>query len=146
MALALRIRSDMENLSVRRMASSDIEILKKIYSEAFEKEVSDVINYTKEDIYIVCAGDEVIGMCMVDYIDDIFISKRTAFVNAVCVDINYRGRGVATFMLNEVEKMAIEDGCNKIMLTSSSRRICANKLYEKLGFFVHDTNVYKKRI
>ena len=85
-------------------------------------------------------------MCMIDYIDDIFISKRTAFVNAVCIAKEYRGKGIATFMLKEVEEIAKEDGCNEIMLTSSSKRICANKLYQKLKYKVHDTNVFRKKL
>lgn len=136
----------MENLIVRRMEISDIEPLKKIYSDAFDKKVSKTINYTKEDIYVVCQNEEVVGMCMIDYIDDIFISKRTAFVNAVCIAKEYRGKGIATFMLKEVEEIAKEDGCNEIMLTSSSKRICANKLYQKLKYKVHDTNVFRKKL
>lgn len=134
------------NLSVRRMNTNDIDIVKEIYSEAFRKQVSSVIDYTNEDIYVVCLDDEIAGMCMVDYIDDIFISRRTALVNGVCVGEEYRGKGIATFMLDEIEKLALEDGCTEIMLTSSSKRVCANKLYKKLGFEIKDTNVFKKKI
>jgi len=136
----------MENLSVRRMAPHDIEAVKNIYSDAFGKEVCVVVSYTKEDIYVVCSFDKVIGMCMVNYIDDIFIDRRTALVNAVCVDKDYRGKGIGSFLLSKIEEIAIEDGADEIMLTSSAKRVCANKLYEKLGFKVYDTNVYKKRI
>lgn len=132
--------------SVRRMVTGDIDIVKKIYSQAFGKQVSSVIDYTNEDIYVVCLDDEIAGMCMVDYIDDIFISRRTALVNGVCVGEEYRGKGIATFMLGEIEKLALEDGCTEIMLTSSSKRVCANELYKKLGFEIKDTNVFKKKI
>lgn len=138
--------NNMENLIVRRMEINDIEPLKKIYSDAFDKKISKTINYTKEDIYVVCQNEEIVGMCMVDYIDDIFISKRTAFVNAVCIAKDYRGKGIATFMLKEVELIAREDGCKEIMLTSSSKRICANNLYQKLKYKVHDTNVFRKKL
>ena len=136
----------MENLIVRRMEISDIETLKKIYSDAFDKKVSKTINYTKEDIYVVCQNEEVVGMCMVDYIDDIFISKRTAFVNAVCISKEYRGKGIASFMLKEVELIAREDGSDEMLLTSSSKRICANNLYQKLKYKIHDTNVFRKKL
>lgn len=134
------------NLIVRRMNNEDIKGLKKIYSNAFDVKTSSVINYTNEDIYVVCNNDDVLGMCMLDYIDDIFVSKRTAYVNAVCVDKKYRNKGVATFMLSEIEKIALEDGCTEIMLTSTSIREAANHLYNKLGFSVYDTNVFKKKI
>lgn len=145
-ALVLRVISDMDKYFVRRMEISDIEVLKKIYSDSFDKQVSGDISYTKENIYVVCNEEKVLGMCMVDYIDDIFISKRTAYVNSVCIHKEYRGKGIATFMLREIEKIVIEDGSDEIMLTSSKERICANKLYEKLGFIIRDTNVYIKKL
>lgn len=146
MGLALQVQNNTLNLVVRRLEVDDIKALKKIYSEAFEIKTSSVINYTKEDIYVVCVNDKVVGMCMTNYIDDIFISSRVAYVNSVCVDKKYRKQGVATFMLNEIEKIALEDGCTEIMLTSTSKREAANHLYSKLGFSVYDTNVFKKKI
>lgn len=139
-------RPIVSNMLVRKMNFEDIDIVKNIYAESFEKNVSLEINYTNENIYVVCDGDIIMGMCMVNYIDDIFVNKRTAFVNAVCVDKAYRGRGVATFMLREIEAIAMEDGASLVMLTSSSKREVANHLYKKLGFDIYDTNVFKKRI
>jgi len=131
---------------VRKAKLSDIESLKKIYSDSFEIQISDDINHIKNNIYVVDNDFEVIGMCIVDYIDDIFISKRIAFINGVCVHKKYRNQGVATFMLLEIEKIALEDGCIEIMLTSASNRKAANYLYNKLGFSIYDTNVFKKKI
>ena len=88
----------------------------------------------------------VFGMCMVNYIDDIFVGKRTAYVNAVCVLKKYQKQGIATFMLGEVEKICLEDGCTEIMLTSRSSRYNANKLYKSLGYYIYDTNVFKKKL
>ena len=134
------------SLSVRRMNYFDVDVVKYIYSDSFEKEVCDVINYSTQDIYVVCYLDEVVGMCMVNYIDDVFIAKRTAFINAVCVDKNFRGKGVGSFLISEIEKIAYFDGASEIMLTSSSKRVAANRLYEKLGFNIYDTNVFRKRL
>ena len=136
----------MENLSVRRLINSDIDRVKSIYSDSFDKEVNSFVNYTNENIYVVCLENKVVGMCMVNYIDDIFISKRTAFINAVCVDKEFRNRGIASFMLSEIERIVTLDGSSEIMLTSSSKRKDANRLYEKLGFGIYDTNVFKKKL
>lgn len=136
----------MENLSVRRLVNSDIGRVKSIYSDSFDKKVNSFVNYTNEDIYVVCLENKVVGMCMVNYIDDIFVSKRTAFINAVCVDKGFRNRGIASFMLSEIEKIVTLDGSSEIMLTSSSKRKDANKLYEKLGFGIYYTNVFKKEL
>lgn len=131
---------------VRRLNHSDLEQVKNIYAEAFLVDVLVEVSYTKQDIYVVCDEDIILGMCMVNYIDDIFVGKRTAYVNAVCVLRKYQNHGVATFMLREIEKICLEDGCTEIMLTSSSKRLEANKLYKSLGYSVYDTNVFKKEI
>lgn len=136
----------MEKVSVRKLKHSDIDVVKDIYASSFEKKVSDFVNYTNQDIYVVCLEDKVVGMCMVNYIDDMFISKRTAFINSVCVDERFRNRGMASFMLSEVEKIITLDGADEIMLTSSSKRKIANRLYKKLGFSIYDTNVFKKKL
>ncbi len=131
---------------VRRINKNDLEKVKNIYALAFDTEVLVQIDYINQDIYVVCKDDLILGMCMVNYIDDIFVGKRTAYINAVCVDKQYRKHGVATFMLGEIEKMCIEDGCTEIMLTSSSKRTNANKLYKELGYNIYDTNVFKKEL
>lgn len=135
----------MESLSVRRLNVSDIDRVKSIYSESFGQSVSS-INYNGECIYVACVNEEIAGLCMVNYIDDIFVSNRIAFINNVCVSKKYRGLGIARFMLEEVEKILISDGVNEIMLTSSSKRVVANKLYKNLGFSIYETNVFKKKL
>lgn len=130
-------------MRIRKMNISDIETVKKIYSESFE-EVKGDISLSKDNIYVVCDCDNIFGLCMVDYIDDIFVKTRTAFVNIVCVAKEYRRSGIAVFMLNEIEKMVLEDGATGMMLTSNSKRVDANNLYKKLGFKIYDTNVFRK--
>lgn len=131
---------------VRKLNNSDLEQVKNIYAEAFRIKVLVEVSYTNQDIYVVCDGEIVFGMCMVNYIDDIFVGKRIAYINAVCVLEKYRNHGVATFMLGEIEKLCLEDGCTEIMLTSNSKRLEANKLYHNLGYSIYDTNVFKKEI
>ena len=70
----------MESLSVRRLNVSDIDKVKFIYNESFGKSVSS-INYNGECIYVACVNEEIAGLCMVNYIDDIFVSNRIAFIN-----------------------------------------------------------------
>jgi ribosomal protein S18 acetylase RimI-like enzyme len=59
------------------------------------------------------------------------------------VDERYRGRGVATKLMELAVEHAREQGCVTLNLTSSSQREGAIRLYEKLGFKRRDTNVYK---
>ena len=70
---------------VRRINKNDLEKVKNIYALAFDTEVLVQIDYINQDIYVVCKDDLILGMCMVNYIDDIFVGKRTAYINAVIV-------------------------------------------------------------
>lgn len=130
----------------RKMNVSEIDIVRKIYFESFETKVVGNLEYTADNIYVVVNDDNIVGMCMVNYIDHIFSGVRTLYLNDVCVANDFRRRGVATFMLDEVTKMAMRFGVNYIMLTSSDKRIDAIDLYNKSGFSRYDTSVFRKEL
>lgn len=68
---------------------------------------------------------------------------RKAWIEDVVVDESQRGRGFG----DELVKFAIEYSksldARSVALTSRPSRVEANKLYKKLGFVRHETNVYK---
>ena len=129
---------------VKNLGINDVERAKIIYADAFEKD--DVV-FNKHFLNIFGVyEDGLLGLCQIDYIDNCFERKKIAYLNSVCVDKDYRGKGVATYLLTEVEKIAKYYGCDEIMLTSSPKRKDANHLYEKLGYEIYDTNVFKKKI
>ncbi len=130
----------------RKMKVSEIDVVRKIYFESFETRVVGSLEYTADNIYVVVNDDDIVGMCMVNYIDHIFSGVRTLYLNDVCVAKDFRRHGVATFMLDEVTKMAISNGVNYIMLTSSKKRSGAIGLYNKSGFYRYDTNVFRKEL
>ncbi len=103
------------------------------------------LEYTADNIYVVVNDDNIVGMCMVNYII-MFSGVRTLYLNDVCVANDFRRRGVATFMLEEVTKLAMRFGVNYIMLTSSDKRIDAIDLYNKNGFSRYDTSVFRKEL
>ena len=130
---------------VRKLKKTELDRVCKIYEESFGI-INSQIDYKIDNIYVICYDDLVVGLCMLDYIDDFFLGKRTCYINSVCVDSEYRRRGIATFMLEEIEKICCSNNVNEIMLTSSSSRVIANKLYKKLNYNIYDTNVFKKQI
>ena len=79
-------------------------------------------------------------------INNIFTNEKTGYINLVCVKSEYRGQGVGTFMLRELEKVAKRKGVTMLMLTSNKKRCSANTLYKNLDYVLYDTNVYKKKI
>ena len=65
-----------------------------------------------------------------DYINNIFTNEKTGYINLVCVKSEYRGHGVGTFMLRELEKIARRECVTVLMLTSNKKR-CSIK-YNRL--------------
>ncbi len=127
----------------RKMNFDDIKSVSNIYLESFGV-CTDKINYTKDNIYVVGKDSVIMGMCMIDCIDHVFSGDKVFYINDICVSINYRRKGVASFMLSEIVKLAQEEKVTSIMLTSNKDRCSAISLYEKFGFEKYDTNVMKK--
>jgi ribosomal protein S18 acetylase RimI-like enzyme len=66
-----------------------------------------------------------------------------AVVEDVVVDESARGHGVGAAMLSEVIELARKLGARHLNLTSRSSREAANRLYQRAGFVIRDTNVYR---
>ena len=49
-------------------------------------------------------------------------------------------------MMEKAINVSKEEGCSLVKLTSREKRIEANKLYQKMGFGLKETNVYEKVI
>ena len=67
-------------------------------------------------------------------------------VEAVVVDSNCRGKGLARQLMEHIFEEAKRLGCVKLHLTSNPRRVAANALYQIMGFQLYATNYYEKEI
>ena len=66
-----------------------------------------------------------------------------AWIEAVVVDQDSRGRGVAEVLCREALNRASAAGARTVDLTSRPSREAANRLYLRLGFVERETNVYR---
>jgi ribosomal protein S18 acetylase RimI-like enzyme len=60
----------------------------------------------------------------------------------VVVDEALRGKGIGEALTRECMRLANEAGADYIALTTNPRREAANRLYQRVGFEMHETNVY----
>ncbi|WP_405867433.1 MULTISPECIES: GNAT family N-acetyltransferase [unclassified Streptomyces] len=70
-------------------------------------------------------------------------SGLRARVEDVVVDGAARGHGVAGLLMQEALRIAREAGARTVDLTSRPDREAANRLYERLGFQVRESTVYR---
>jgi ribosomal protein S18 acetylase RimI-like enzyme len=66
-----------------------------------------------------------------------------AWIEDVVVDETMRGRGVGEALSQEAVRRAIEAGARTVDLTSRPSREAANRLYQRLGLTLRDSNVYR---
>jgi len=68
--------------------------------------------------------------------------RRQAVVEDMIVDEKYRGQGLGEKILQDLIRWAKRQGVEVVELTTNPKRIAANSLYEKVGFWLHETNHY----
>jgi len=66
-----------------------------------------------------------------------------SWIEDVVVDEVARGRGVGAALTREAVRLARANGARTIDLTSRPSRAAANRLYERLGFQLRESNVYR---
>jgi ribosomal protein S18 acetylase RimI-like enzyme len=66
-----------------------------------------------------------------------------AWIEDVVVDGGARGRGAGEALTSEALRIATARGARTIDLTSRRSREAAHRLYEKVGFRLRDTSVYR---
>jgi ribosomal protein S18 acetylase RimI-like enzyme len=66
-----------------------------------------------------------------------------AWIEDVIVDESARGQGAGEALVAEAIRLAAEAGARTVDLTSRPSRDAANALYEKIGFYMRETNVYR---
>ena len=72
-------------------------------------------------------------------------SGMRAWIEDVVVDARARGRGVGEALTQEAVRLALDRGAQTVDLTSRQSREAARRLYEKVGFTVRETGVYRYR-
>jgi ribosomal protein S18 acetylase RimI-like enzyme len=65
------------------------------------------------------------------------------WIEDVVVDDSQRGKGFGVELMLFALEYSKSLGAGSVSLTSRPSRIAANRLYQKLGFVQHETNVYK---
>jgi ribosomal protein S18 acetylase RimI-like enzyme len=66
-----------------------------------------------------------------------------AWIEDVVVEEAGRGRGVGASLTREAIRLALAAGARTVDLTSRPSRAAANRLYERVGFQVRDSKVYR---
>lgn len=106
--------------------------------------LEDVVSSPASSLFVArldSSPDEIVGtITLVMYR---IPSGLHAVIEDVIVDESARNHGVGSALVSEVIGIARDLGARHVNLTSRSARVAANRLYQKAGFYVRDTNVYR---
>jgi ribosomal protein S18 acetylase RimI-like enzyme len=96
---------------------------------------SRIRSYPNYNIYVVVAGEEIIGTFALLIMDNLaHRGEPSAIVEDVVVKSDRQGEGIGKAMMEFAMMKSREAGCYKIVLSSNMNREAAHKFYETLGF------------
>lgn len=142
-------------MKIREYVNNDFEVVLSILKKSFP-EVLNEINEALVDsnsldldrdryvqlVYVL--DDVVVGYLIASRSFDPIIKKNNYWIDYVCVDEEYRGRGIARELLKKIEDIASLDNAMFLQLTSSRFRTSARKLYLDLGYQIRESDIFRK--
>lgn len=133
------------DIKIRKYNDNDYDDVFKIIKEAFSCEKSKASSSFINE-YVACLDGNIVGYFYL--LDDIDIVKNIKILHLhyICVASKYRGMGIANEMMNFILNYAKDNNYERVELTSKNQRLAAHKLYEKYGFVIRDTSVYRKEL
>ena len=129
------------NESTLKLVNRLLPQLSKSAQPLTSGKLEDIVLSTHVHLYIAQEGAEVLGMLSL-VVFPIPTGIR-AWVEDVVVDESARGKGVGRALSEYAVQAASEKGALTVDLTSRPSRVAANQLYQKVGFQLRETNVYR---
>jgi len=106
-----------------------------------EERLRRIVEFPANRLLIARDGDEIVGTLTL-VVFPIPTGLR-AWIEDVVVDESARGRGVGEAMTVEALRLAAADGARSVDLTSRPGREAANRLYQRLGFELRPSRLYR---
>ena len=110
-------------------------------------EVRELVESPATVLLLARAGDEggeIVGMLTLALFR--IPTGLRAWIEDVVVDTAASRQGIGTALTRAAIDRAAEAGARTVDLTSRASREAANRLYQRVGFALRDTNVYRYRL
>ncbi|HET6746545.1 MAG TPA: GNAT family N-acetyltransferase [Candidatus Saccharimonadales bacterium] len=92
-------------------------------------------------IFIALDGDRIVGTALLCSM--VILVGQKDWIEDVVVDRAYRGKGIASRLMDIAESASRQSPAKNINLTSSSHREGARGMYVKRGYKLRDTSVFR---
>jgi ribosomal protein S18 acetylase RimI-like enzyme len=92
-------------------------------------------------VLVARSGGDIVGTLTLVVVS--LLTGVRAHIEDVVVDEAARGHGIGAALTGAAIELARQRGARSVELTSRPSRAAANRLYQRLGFQLRDTNVYR---
>lgn len=106
-----------------------------------EKELAAIVTSRATVLFIARDEGEIVGSLSLVLFR--IPTGLRAFIEDVVVDTSARGKGVGDALSRSAIEHASNAGAKTVDLTSRPSREAANRLYQRLGFKLRNSNVYR---
>jgi ribosomal protein S18 acetylase RimI-like enzyme len=103
--------------------------------------VRQIATWNGNSLLVARTGGKIVGMLTL--VTFPIPTGLRAWIEDVVVDESLRGQGVGAALTREAVRLAQAAGARTVDLTSRPAREAANRLYERLGFQLRDSRVYR---
>lgn len=104
-------------------------------------QLAEIVNDPETTLFIARVDGAIIGTLTLAMFRT--PSALKAWIEDVVVDDAARGHGVGEMLNREALATALQRGAKSVSLTSRPSREAANRLYQRIGFELRETNVYR---
>jgi len=141
------------NITIRKCMISDAARIRELSKAAlgfdypenkFEESIRRLMGNRSNKIFIAESGNKVLGYAHAcDF--DILYGPPLKILRAIAVDEKYRRYGVATKLMEEVEKWARDSGAEGVRIYGGSERLASIAFYKAIGYkFVKPESKFEK--
>lgn len=130
---------------IRDYEDKDLEDVNKIVKESFSYEKGNIQGDMYHEI-VGCIDNKVVGYLLLIRMYNPIAKYNYYLLDHVCVSSEYRGLGVGEALVNYAERLAKEGSAKYIQLTCSRFREDAHKLYKNCGFYIKESDIFRKNL
>ena len=104
----------------------DRDVIKKVYDEVLENE--------NDFAFFLFDAGKPMGFCHGTFFNTFWLSGQTCYVSSIITGEEVRGKGYGRKLMDHAKELAVQRGCNAMVLDSGFPREEAHRFYEKYGF------------
>ncbi len=109
-----------------------------------EHRLKKIIEFDASHLFVATEKDTIVGSLTLTIYH--VPTGTKAWIEDVVVGVLQRGKGTGRLLMQHAIEYAKQLGADNLNLTSRASREAANRLYQRTGFQLRETNVYKLTI